>query len=68
MPLLEKMSATNGSLVYEIGDLQQEDAVGYLMKNQMPEDKAKEVVKCIGGRLVYLESTVKMDKNKCYSF
>ena len=62
MPLLEKMSAKNRSVVYEIGDLQ--DAVLYLMKNLMSEDKAKEVVKCIGGRLVYLESTVKMDKNK----
>lgn len=40
-----------------------EEVIEYLKDMEMMQDKAKEVVRCVGGRLVYLPSTLKiMDK------
>lgn len=53
MPFLEEFSAANRSLVYEIGDLDEEQAMRYLLGKNMRQDTAKKVVSCVGGRLVY---------------
>lgn len=58
MPLLRKLSAANRALIYEVGDISDAEATTYLMKNQVAKDTAKEVVKCVGGRLVDLQSCV----------
>ena len=61
MPFLELMSASNRALVYEIGDLEEKRAVEFLTRNKIAKDRAKAIVTCIGGRLVYLESSIKID-------
>ena len=60
MPLLKQLSAVNRAIVYEIGDIEKEKATQYLIKTGMMKDKADEVVNCVGGRLVYLESSMKI--------
>ena len=62
VPMLEGISATNRGIMYEIGDIKDEDAIYYLMKRGIGEDKAKKLVKFIGGRLVYLQTSVALIK------
>jgi len=59
MPFLERMSATNRVLICEINDVDEKD-VDYLVKNNIGRNRAKNVVRCIGGRLVY-QSYLKLD-------
>lgn len=58
MPLLEKLSATNRAIVLEVGDLNDDQAISYLMNNQIAEDVARKLVEWIGGRIVNLQSCV----------
>lgn len=60
MLFLKELSAANRSLVYEIGDLDKEQANSYLLGKNMRQDTAKKVVSCVGGRLVYLQSCLKL--------
>ena len=53
MPFLEKLSAVNRCLVYEIGE-----AMAYLPSQNVKQDAAKKIISCVGGRLVYLHSCV----------
>ena len=62
MPMLESISATNRGIMYEIGDIKDEDAIYYLMKRGIGEDEAKKLVTFIGGRLVYLQTSVALIK------
>jgi len=62
MTLIKGMSAMNRAFVYEIGDLGDDEAERYLMMNNVPQDKASEVVQYVGGRLVYLQSVVELMK------
>ena len=61
MPFLERLSVVNRACVYEIGDLNDNEAVSFLLKNNMKESRAKKLVQCLGGRLVYLQSSVNHD-------
>ena len=63
MPLLEMLSAANRALVYEVEDIDDEKAEIYLIENGIEEDTAKKLVNLIGGRLVYLQSTIKIIQN-----
>ena len=58
MPFLEVLSTANRADVYEIGDLSEEKAVSFLMKIHMSVGRAKKLVQCVGGRLVYLQSSL----------
>ena len=49
-----KLSATNRAIIYEVGDLHDDDAVSYLVRNGVDESLAKKLVDCIGGRMVHL--------------
>ena len=60
MPLLTLLSTVNKAMVYEIGDIEKEKAIQYLMKMGIMKDGANEVVNCVGGRLVYLQSSMKI--------
>lgn len=58
MPILDRLSAMNRGLIYEVGDVSYEKAHNYLTLNGIPKDVATELVKSIGGRLVHLESSI----------
>ena len=58
--LLEKLSAVNRCLVYEIGDLDDDQAMAYLLSQNVKQDAAKKIISCVGGRLVYLLSCVNL--------
>ena len=68
MPFLETLSAVNRCLVYEIGDLDEEQAMDYLLGKNMEQEVAKKVVSCVGGRLVYLQSCIKLHNLQKLSF
>ena len=56
MPLLDILSAMNRAVVCEVGDVEDDQALAYLMKNDIPEDKARELISLIGGRIIHLET------------
>ena len=60
MPFLEKLSAVNRCLVYQIGDLDDDQAMAYLLSQNVKQDAAKKIISCVGGRLVYLQSCVNL--------
>ena len=60
MPLLEVLSAMNRALLHEIADVM--DKKEFLMDNNIDEDVARELVKCVGGRIINLESCVVLMK------
>ena len=62
MPLLEVFSAMNRALLYEIADVMDKKALEFLMDNNIDEDVARELVKCVGGRIINLESCVVLMK------
>ena len=62
IPMLEGISATNRGIMYEIGDIKDEDAIYYLMKRGIGEDETKKLVTFIRGRLVYLQTSVPLIK------
>ena len=49
MPMLEGLSAANRAIVYEIGDVSDEKACVYLVRNSIVKEKADELVAFIGG-------------------
>ena len=63
MPILERLSASNRAIIYEVGDLRDMEALKYLIENGVGIKAAKESVNCVGGRLVYLQDvlTLKQD-------
>ena len=63
MPHLKRLSAANRASVYEVNDVTDEEATAYLIKREVPKDKAENVVKCVGGRLVYLQSCLDLFKS-----
>lgn len=63
MPFLKELTATNRGLVFEIGDVDEEKAVKFLMDNDTPQNMARAVYNCIGSCLVYLNSFL-LVKNK----
>lgn len=65
MPALETLLAANRALVYEIGDVEDDEAIKYLIDNDISEDVAKQLVRYVGRRMVHLESCVRiLKKNK----
>ena len=62
MPYLGEMSASNRGWIYEIEDVDKDEAIDYLMKEGISQDIAKKTVSCIGGRLVYLEGSASYQK------
>lgn len=60
MVFLQELSATNKALVHEIGDLEKEKAITYLMMMKLTRGKATRVVDCIGGQMVYLQSFLEL--------
>ena len=58
MPLLEVLSAMNKALMYEIGNVCDENALQHLMDNGVSEDIGGKLVQYIGSRIIYLESCV----------
>lgn len=67
MPLLEKLSATNRGVICQVVDINDDDAVRYLTRNDVHESLAKELVNRIGGRMVHLESCVYLLKRMGYN-
>ena len=50
-------SALMRSLIYEVDDLNESEAMSYLIKRYgFSQDKAKKLVGCVGGRLAYLQN------------
>lgn len=47
-------------MVYEVGDLDEEQATSYLLGKNVRQETAKKVVSCVGGRLVYLQRCLKL--------
>ena len=58
--IIEELSATDRGLVYEIGDVDEGKATKYLMEMGFVEERAEKVASCVGGRLVYLQSCLKL--------
>lgn len=58
MPMLEGLSAANWAIVYEIGDVSDEKACVYLVRNGIVKEKSDELVAFIGGRLVHLQTCI----------
>ena len=58
IPLLAKLSATNRGFIYEVGDVRDDDAFRYLVRNGVQESLAEKLVERIGGRMVHLESCI----------
>jgi len=56
MPFLRKLSAANRACICEVGDVTEEEAFNYLVENGVTPTTAKEFVKCVGGRLIYLQN------------
>jgi len=54
MPLLEVLSAMNKALMYEIGNVCDENPLQYLMDNGVSEDTGGKLVQYIGSRIIYL--------------
>ena len=64
MSLLEDLSATNRAIIYEVGDVNDEEGIEYLMKNGIDENLAKKLINCIGGRMVYLANSIYLAKRE----
>ena len=61
MPLLKSVSGVNrATKIVEVNDIQDEDAIKYLMRSGIVNSMAKQVVNFLGGRLVYLRSSIKL--------
>ena len=60
VPLMERMSAMNRALTFEIGDVTDDESINLLIKSGIPEMLSKALVDIIGGRLVYLQSAVRL--------
>ena len=60
VPLMERMSAMNRALTYEIGDVTDDESFNLLIKSGIPKMLSKALVDIIGGRLVYLQSAVRL--------
>ena len=56
MPLLAKLSATNRVIIYEVGDVHDDDAVWYLVRGGVDESLAKKLVNCMEGEWSILEA------------
>lgn len=63
IPFLRRCSAMNRALVYEIRDLDDEQARKYLREMGISGSRANKIVNCIGSRLVYLESCVILNRH-----
>ena len=48
--------------MYEVADVPDDKAVDYLVDNGVEASKAKEIVDLVGGRLVYLETSITLIK------
>ena len=64
MSLLEDLSATNRAIIYEVGDVEDEEGIKYLMKNGIDESLANKLINCIGERMVYLANSVYLAKRE----
>ena len=62
MPYLMGLSAANRALIYEVNDLTDEEATTYLLGRNITKDEVEDVLKCVGGRLVYLQSCLQYTK------
>ena len=60
MPFIEKLSAANRASMYEIGNLDEEKAVSFLIKNNVNEQLAMDIFSYVGGRLVHLQSCLNL--------
>ena len=59
VPVLNEHSYMTRSIILEIGDISDEQAMEYLLQRGVPVSISKEVVNYVGGRLVFLETCVK---------
>jgi len=62
MPLVKKLSATNRSIICEVGDIDTDDALRFLTENGVGVTLAKKIVDYISGRLIYLESSIYLNE------
>ena len=59
IPEVQKSSAINRcATIHEIGDIDDEQAVEYLCRNDIPVNVARGVVEILGGRFVYLKRAI----------
>lgn len=64
----EKLSAANRALIYEVGGLTKKEGLNYLMENGVALlQTAKKSVKCVGGRLVYLQNVLTLNNEELKS-
>ena len=61
MPLLKSVPGVNrATKIVEVNDIPDKDAVKYLMMGGIANSMAKKIVDFLGGRLVYLRSSIKL--------